>query len=136
MKDLIAGALDGKVKVYDTDASKHSLADLPYVVFIGGPGARDEEESMYGRDSTSGELTVRFVAQSRQALYTMAARVRKALDQHTMLLPIGHTSFVLAACDGPFVDTTVAIPDAGTYPFYLDDIYQIYTDRGSIGEEP
>lgn len=136
MKNLIADALGGQVAVYDTDASKHALTDLPYVVFIGGPGARDEEESMRGRDSARGELTVRFVAQSRRALYTMAARVREVLDQHTVSLPIGCTSFVLATCEGPFVDTTVAIPTDGTYPLYLDDIYQIYTDRGSIGEEP
>lgn len=129
MIDLIKRLLPASVPVHDTVATTADLTRLPYVLVIGGAGARSDEESACGRDSATGQTIVRVVGASRRSIMDVLTRLRAGLDRVRFADSHGLHALILDSHRPPQADTDATIPGTGTYPLYADDEYTIYTER-------
>ena len=111
--------------MFDTDASHADLSRLPYVLLLGRTGVRGQEETVTGRDSSDGELTVRAVGRSRRQLDAVLSRIRASLDRHTVRIDGSLLTFTVVDGRGPVVDRSVTIPGTGAPVLFADDVYEI-----------
>lgn len=128
--EIVAGLLPENVAVFDTDASHADLARLPYVLILGRDGVRGEEETVMGRDSADGEVTVRAVGQSRWQVESVLARVRLGLDRRRRTVGGRLVDFTVVESRGLFVDRDVTIPGGSGSPMFADDVYEIRSQEG------
>lgn len=129
MIDLVRRLLPASVPVHDTVATTADLSRLPYVLVIGGAGARSDEESACGRDSATGDVIVRVVGASRRSIMDVLTRLRAGLDRARFTDGYGVHSLILDSHRPPQADTDATIPGTGNYPLFADDEYTIFTER-------
>lgn len=129
MIDLVKSLLPANVTVYDTSADDAGLNDLPYVVVIGGSGARSREESACGRDSALGNVIVRAVGLSRDSVMGVLYLLRDGLDRVEFTNQRGLHRLILDNHRSPRVDNSAVVPGTSRYPLFADDEYTIFTER-------
>ena len=125
MKRIVESFVPATVAVFDTDASHADLSRLPYVLLLGRTGVRGQEETVTGRDSSDGELTVRAVGRSRRQLDAVLSRIRASLDRHTVRIDGSLLTFTVVDGRGPRTDRDVTIPGTGAPVLFADDVYEI-----------
>ena len=129
MIDFIESLVPATVSVFDTEASEAGLADLPYVLLLGGEGVRSAEESVHGRDAADGDLTVRVVGSSRASVLGVLRVIRNGMDRQTLANEQGRHTFILDNHRPPRADTSATIPGTSLFPLMADDEYTILTSK-------
>lgn len=130
MKKIIRNLLPATVPIFEGSAAGAQFEkDLPYVLILTGLGARSDEETIHGRDTTQIELRLRIVGEDKESIQAIQSRLRAGLDRKTYRTDYGVQDFILTDTTPLIVDESAYIPGRGGHPVFADDIYILYTQK-------